>query len=128
MLARGDARTRAVVAGAFASPAAHRASGTGWSGPFLARLLEDERYPMVRDLGHRGLVSAHPELASEPFDYLALPDVRASQLRAIRSRVDASPIRRALPYLPLNSQGLPDDTVLQRLRTDRKDPDLTINE
>src|SRR5207244_2561200 len=51
-LARSDARSRVMVAGAFSSADAQRASGTDWFGPFLARLLEHERYPAVRYLAH----------------------------------------------------------------------------
>jgi predicted CXXCH cytochrome family protein len=128
LLARGDARSRVVVAGAFASPAAQRASGTDWFGPFLTRLLEDERYPAVRYLAHRGLRGAYGEEAAAPFDYLAVPAARAAQLRALRARFDATPVTRPLPYLPLTPRGLPDEAVLRRLREGRQDPDLTINE
>jgi predicted CXXCH cytochrome family protein len=128
MLARGDARTRGVVAGAFSRPAALRASGTDWPAPFLARLLEDERYPMVRSLAHRGLLAAHPAAAADPFDPLARPAERDAQLRMVRSRVDAAPVRRPLPHLPLAPHGLPDDEVLKRLRNTRTDPDVTVNE
>src|SRR5205814_7043507 len=72
LLAKGDARTRVVVAGAFARPAARQASGTDWFGSFLTRLLEHERYPAARDLAHRGLRAAHGGAAAGPVDYLAL--------------------------------------------------------
>jgi predicted CXXCH cytochrome family protein len=127
-LARGDARSRVVVAGAFSDPAARRASGDDWFGPFLTRLLEGERYPAVRYLAHRGLRAACGEAKAGPFDYTAVPAERAEQLRALRARFDAAPLRRPLPYLPLTPQGLPDEAVLQRLRANRSDPDLTINE
>jgi hypothetical protein len=93
----------------------------------LTRLLEGERYPAVRYLAHRGLRDAHGK-ESEPFDYLARPAEREAQLRALRDRFDATPIRRLLPQLPLTPQGLPDQAVLDRLRVNRHDPDLTINE
>jgi hypothetical protein len=127
LLARADARSRVVVAGAFADPAAQRASGIDWFGPFLARLLEHERYPAVRYLAFRGLRAAHGEAGAGPFDYLAAPADRGAQLRALRVRLDV-PVHRPLPYLPLTPQGLPDEAVLQRLLEQRHDPDLTINE
>jgi predicted CXXCH cytochrome family protein len=126
LLTRGDARSRAVVAGAFASPAARRASGTDWFGPFLSRLLDEERYPIVRSLLDRGLRSAHPEGAG-PYDPLALPATRAAQARGLRRRF-AAPVRRPLPYLPLTPEGRPDDEALRRLLRGRNDPDVTINE
>jgi predicted CXXCH cytochrome family protein len=128
LMAQGDARTRAVVAGAFSHAGAHQAAGTDWYGPFLTRLLDPERYPAVRYLAHRGLRAAHGEMAAGPFDYLGLPAGRTAQLRTLRQRYDAAPIRRPAPYLPLTPQGLPDEVVLNRLLKSRHDPDLTINE
>jgi predicted CXXCH cytochrome family protein len=128
MLTQRDARSRAMVAGAFSNPAAQRAAGTDWFGPFLTRLLENERYPVVRYLSHRALRSVHGEATAAPYDYLALPAERAAQLRTVRARFDATPIRRPLPHLPLTAQGLPDDAALRRLLDKRHDPDLTINE
>lgn len=127
LLARGDARSRAMVAGAFSDPAAQRASGTDWFGSFLTRLLDHERYPAVRYLVHRGLRSVHGH-AAEPFDYLAVPAARQRQGQALQLRFDAAPVRRLLPYLPLTPTGLPDEAVLRRLLAERNDPDLTINE
>ncbi len=128
LMSQADARTRAIVAGAFSNPDALRASGTDWIGPFLTRLIEDDRYPVVRYLAHRGWSGVHGEAASGPFDYLALPAKRASQLQAIKTRFDAVPIRKPYPYLPLTPKGLPDEAVLSRLREKRNDPDVTINE
>jgi predicted CXXCH cytochrome family protein len=128
LLAKGDARVRAIVAGALSNPAAQRASGTGWTGSFLTRLLEHERYPAVRYLAHRGLRSAHGETAAGPFDYLATPAVRAEQLRALRVRYDAAPPLLRPPHLPLTAQGLPNEDVLRRLLEQRHDPDVTIHE
>jgi hypothetical protein len=127
-LARGDARSRAIVAGAFSSPAAQEASGPDWFGSFLTRLMEHERYPAVRYLAHRGLRTACGEAAAGPFDYLAQPAQRETQLRILRGRFDNAPVRRRLPYLPLTPSGLPDEGALDRLQTNRHDPDLTINE
>jgi predicted CXXCH cytochrome family protein len=130
-LARGDGRTRAVVAGAFSRPEALRASGADWFGPVLTRLMEKERYPIVRYLAHRGLRAAHGDAAAGPYDYLGTPATRAAQLKALRERYDA-PVRRALPHLPFTRQGGIDEAALGRLldkRHDKRhDPDVTVNE
>ena len=128
LLSRGDARSRAIVAGAFSNPAARLASGTDWPGSMLTRILEHERYPAVRYLAHRGLVAETNLAAAAPYDYLATPTDRVQQLETLRARFDATPVRRALPFLPLTSKGLPDEALLLRLRQGRHDPDLTINE
>lgn len=128
LLARGDARGRAIAAGAFSNPAAQQASGTDWFGPFLTRLMDRDRYPIVRYLGHRGLRTAFGEKTAGPYDYLAPPATRAGQARDLRVRFDAGPIKRPMPYLPLTAQGLPDEAILDRLLKSRKDPNLTINE
>lgn len=127
MLTRADARSRAIVAGAFSNPAAQKASGTDWFGPYLTRLLEGERYPIVRYLLHRGLKAAHGG-AADPYDYLALPARRDEQARELRKRFDAAPIRRDLPHLPRTAAGLPDEEALRKLLGKRNDPDVTINE
>jgi predicted CXXCH cytochrome family protein len=128
LLARGDARSRAIVAGAFSRPDAQQASGTDWFGAFLTRLMDEDRYPIVRYLGHRGLRTAYGEKIAGPYDYLAPSAERAAQTKALRARFDASPIDRPMPYLPLTADGLPDEAILHRLLKSRKDPDLTINE
>src|SRR5207248_851905 len=127
-LARNDARSRVMVAGALSNPDAQRASGTEWFGPFLTRLLQDERYPAVRYLAHRGLRSVHGEEAVRTFDYLATPAQRRAQLKILQTWFDMTPIRRPASYLPLTAHGLPDDAVLRTLLDQRRDPDLTINE
>jgi predicted CXXCH cytochrome family protein len=128
LFSQGDARTRVVVAGAFANPAAHQAAGTNWYGPLLVRLLEDERYPAVRYLAHRGLQAVHGEAAAGPFDFQARRPERQLQLRALREKYDGAAIPLTYPYLPLDPDGRPDDSVLRRLLQRRTDPDLTINE
>jgi predicted CXXCH cytochrome family protein len=125
-LCQGDARTRVIVAGAFDNPAAHRAGGTDWYGSFLTRLLDHERYPAVRYLALRALRNSVGEAG--PFDYLGRTEDRSRQLRLLRERYDAGPVRRPVPGLPLTPAGLPDDAVLRRLLDRRTDPDLTINE
>jgi hypothetical protein len=126
-LARGDARSRVVVAGAFSNPAAQEASGTDWFGPMLTRFLERERYPAVRYLIHRGLRSVHRDEAG-PFDYLGAPEERKTQVELLRKRFDATPIRRPMPSLPLTPGGGIEDAAMDRLRRGRHDPDVTINE
>jgi predicted CXXCH cytochrome family protein len=128
LMARGDARSRAMFAAAFSNPDAQAASGTDWFGPFLTRLTNEDRYPIVRYLGHRGLRRAFGEEFAGPYDYLASPAERAAQTRALRARFDARRISRPLLFLPLTVNGLPDDAVLNRLLKSRHDPDLSINE
>jgi predicted CXXCH cytochrome family protein len=128
LLMRSDARSRVMIAGAFANPAAQRASGTDWYGMFLTRFLEHERYPAVRYLAHRALRTAYGENAAATYDYLAAPAQRLGQLRALRTRFDAAPLDRPRPGLPLTAQGLPDEATLRRLLDQRHDPDVTINE
>jgi predicted CXXCH cytochrome family protein len=127
-LLQGDARTRVVVAGAFEEPAAHRASRTDWYGSFLTRVLKDERYPAVRYLAHKSLRAVYGDPATRPYDFLGRSVNCERQLQMLRERFDARPVADPLPYIPLTSQGLPDDQVLRRLRDRRTDPDLTINE
>jgi predicted CXXCH cytochrome family protein len=126
-LAEGDARTRVVVAGALVNPDAQAAAGTDWYGAFLTRLLEHERYPAVRYLGHKALKSVHGEAGAGPFDFLARDADRTLQLRTLRDRYDRLPFRRS-QFLPLDADGRPDAAVLRRLLDRRTDPDLTINE
>jgi predicted CXXCH cytochrome family protein len=128
LFTQGDARSRAMVAGAFANPAAQRASGTEWFGSFLSRLLQHERYPAVRYLGHRGLRVALGEAAAGPYDYLATRSTRGEQQRALQAHYDAAPSTTRRPGLPLTPHGLPDEEVLRRLLEKRHDPDLTIHE
>jgi hypothetical protein len=129
-LCKSDARSRAVVAGAFSWPPARQASGTDWQGPLLARLLEHERYPAVRYLAHRGLRALYGGPAAEPYDYLAAPDERRRQLAPIRNRLEGScrPTASQYPYLPLTGDGRLDAAALDRLLRQRNDPDVLIHE
>jgi hypothetical protein len=129
LLAKGDARTRAVVAGAFSWPAAQKASGGDWPGPFLVRLLEQERYPAVRYLAYRGLRSLYGREV-EGYDYLAGSAERRAQVENLRVRL-ADRCRSAAgnyPYLPLDPRGQPVDAVLDDLLRKRNDPDVSIHE
>lgn len=127
LLARGDARSRVMVAGAFANPEAQRAGGTDWYGPVLSRMMETERFPAVRYLAHRGLRAVHGEAAAGPFDYLGTAAQRKRQLHDLRRRFDAKPLSPR-PGLPLTAAGAVDEAALKRLMGQRHDPDLTINE
>lgn len=127
VLAQGDARSRAIFAAAFSSPAARKASGEEWYGLYLVRLMQTERYPAVRYLAHKALKSIEGG-AQVSWDTLARPEQRALQLQMLSRRYDARPIIGNYPNLPLTPNGLPDDVVLKRLLLSRVDPDLTVNE
>jgi predicted CXXCH cytochrome family protein len=128
-LCQSDARSRAVVAGAFSWPAAHQAAGTDWAGPLLAHVLEHERYPAVRYLAYRGLRTLYGPEAGR-YDYLAGPAERAAQLRTLRPRLEARcrPDARRYPQLPLHPDGRIDGGALERLLRHRNDPDVIIHE
>jgi predicted CXXCH cytochrome family protein len=127
-LTRGDARTRAVVAGAFGSPAAHKASGRDWPGLLLTRALRHERYEAVRYLLHRSLRSLHGK-AAEGYNFQGTPDEREAQLSALERLLEKGPRpdRRRYPGLPLNEQGRFADVVDRWMQT-RSDPDVHVNE
>ena len=128
-LAEGDARTRAVVAGAFAWPAAQAASGRDWPAPILTRTLAVERYQAVRYLMHKALRSLHGPLA-DPYHYQASPAERERQLHALKQALPANvrldPGR--YPYLPLTPAGQWDDDRFDRRLATRHDPDVYVNE
>jgi predicted CXXCH cytochrome family protein len=128
-LARGDARTRAVVAGAFSWAPAQKASGRDWPALLLTRVLEHDRYEAVRYLAQRGLRSLHGQ-AADDYDCRSGPGERAAKLRSLRLTLEsaARPARERYPYLPLTADGLWADDVFERLLRTRNDPDVTINE
>jgi predicted CXXCH cytochrome family protein len=128
-LMRSDARSRAVVAGAFSWPDAQQASGRDWPAPLLLRSLEHERYAAVRYLAQRALRSLHGRAANE-YDFQGRPAERAAQLGRMRQSLPSPPRldRRRYPYLPLTPAGLLADDVLERLLRARNDPDVYINE
>jgi predicted CXXCH cytochrome family protein len=123
VLTQGDARSRAVVAGAFSNPDAIRAAGSDWTGSMLVRLAERERYPAVRYLLHRALAGKTPD-----YDHLAPADAQRRYWNELRQRFDAAPIRRPLPFMPLTRDGLPNDGRLVELWRGASDPERTINE
>jgi predicted CXXCH cytochrome family protein len=128
-LAQDDARTRAVMAGAFAWPPAQQASGRDWPVALLTRVLEHERYQAVRYTAHKALRSLHGR-AAERYDYQADAAKRSAQLQVLRLQladpVQLDPGRHA--YLPMAADGRFADEVFQRLLRNRNDPDVTINE
>jgi predicted CXXCH cytochrome family protein len=128
-LARGDARTRAVVAGAFAWPAAQQASGRDWPALLLMRTLEHERYEAIRYLAHRALRSLHGPAVND-YHYQASPAERAAGLRALRRTLESTrrPDPRRYPCLPLTPAGRFTGDVFERLLRTRTDPDVTVNE
>jgi predicted CXXCH cytochrome family protein len=127
-LARGDARTRSVVAGAFGWPAAQEAGGRDWSGPLLTRALENERYEAVRYLLHRSLRSLYGP-ATNGYDYQGSAAERAARLGALRRALESTehPERARYPYLPLGAGGGLAEEFDRLMRT-RNDPDVSVNE
>jgi hypothetical protein len=125
----GDARTRAVVAGAFSWSPAQQASGKDWPGLLLVRTLEEERYPAVRYLLHRSMKSLHGSTASG-YDYMASPSLRTEQLHTLQISLRSlpRPDRVRFPYLPLTQEGFFSDDALTGLLRSRKDPDILVNE
>lgn len=129
MLSQKDARSRAIVAGAFHWKPAQQASGGDWPGPILLRSLETERYAAVRFLTYRSLRSLY-QLNANDYDYLGAAEQRAEQLQRIKTIIHKArkPDPKRYPYLPFTKAGLYADDVLDRLRKDRKDPDVFVNE
>jgi predicted CXXCH cytochrome family protein len=128
-LCTSDARSRAVVAGAFSWAPAQQASRTDWFGTLLVRIIDTDRYPAVRYLAHRGLRSIHGDKVAI-YNYLANPDERRVALRTIETeclgRTKSSD--NLHPNLPLDSDGQMERAVLERLLRKRNDPDVIINE
>ncbi len=128
-LARSDARTRSVIAGAFGWDDAQKASGRDWLTPMLTRTLENERYPAVRYLLHRALRSLHGSAAND-YDYLGSPAERVSKLNGLRRSLGNSghSEKSQYPHVPLTAAGLFDVEAFNRLEATRKDPDVDVNE
>ncbi|MFL5243520.1 MAG: cytochrome c3 family protein [Gemmataceae bacterium] len=128
-LCQSDARSRAVVAGAFSWPPAQQATGTDWFGTLLVPLMDEDRYPAVRYLAHRGLRSVYGDKVAS-YNYLANAEERRAALRSIQDELPTPPIssKRLYPYLPLDSEGRLEKAVLERLLLKRNDPDVFINE
>jgi predicted CXXCH cytochrome family protein len=125
-LTTSDARSRAVVAGAFSWPPALEASGADWEGPVLVRLLDAETYPAVRYLLHRGLRKLHSDCAW-PYDYQESQAIRHGQLTPLQARLDsrAHSQPERFPALPL---GPSLDATLRKLLKIRDDPDVFVQE
>lgn len=127
-LARGDGRSRAVIAGAFGWEDARKASGNDWSGPLLTQALKTERYEAVRFLLHRSLKSAHG-LAMSDYDFQGSPEKRAAQTSALERMLEkrTPPDPKRYPYLPLTPEGRFAERIEHWMKT-RSDPDVSINE
>jgi hypothetical protein len=128
-LVQSDARTRAVVAGAFGWPPAQQASGRDWPVLLLTRTLEQERYDAVRYLEHRALRTLYGAVAKD-YDYHGSPAERDPQLRRLRQTLERAERldRSRYPYLPLSAAGVLDDGVFRRLLRTRNDPDVIVLE
>jgi len=128
-LASSDARSRAIVAGAFGWTPAQEASGRDWPVLVLTRTLEHERFPAVRYLAHRSLRSLHGQQASA-YNYQGTMAERAAQLSVLRQQLEpaARPDPNRYSHLPFTATGAFADDVFDRLRRHRKDPDVFVNE
>ncbi len=121
-LFRGDARSRVVVAGAFSWPPARQASSADeWAAPFLLRGLEEDRFPAVRYLLHRGLRSLHGR-GAEGYEYQASPADRRRQVERLRERLGPHAVR------PARRHDLPTAEIVDALLRRRHDPDVFIHE
>jgi predicted CXXCH cytochrome family protein len=127
-LTKGDARSRAIVAGAFNSPAAQKASGRDWPGLLLTRVLQQERYEANRYLLHRSLRTLYGPSVNN-YNYQGSPAERAAQLSVLERFLEQGPRpdRQRHPALPLTEQGRFADVVNRWLQT-RSDPDVYVNE
>jgi predicted CXXCH cytochrome family protein len=127
-LLRGDARSRAIVAGAFSDPDAHKASGRDWPGLLLTRALQPERYEAIRYLLHRALRSLYGK-SVEDYNFQGLPAERTAQISTLERFLEQGPRpdRQTYPELPLTEQGRLDDIVNRWLKN-RSDPDVRIKE
>jgi predicted CXXCH cytochrome family protein len=129
-LLQSDARSRAVVAGAFSWKPAQEASGLvgrignpshtvgrianpshtvgrignpshpDWAWPLLLEVMARDRYPAVRYLAHRALRTLAGDKA-RPYDYLAGPDPRKRQVDGLRQALDGFPRPDPGRYLEL---------------------------
>jgi predicted CXXCH cytochrome family protein len=128
-LTRGDARTRAVVAGALGWAPAQQVSGRDWPAQLLILALENERFQAVRFTAHKSLKSLQGS-AFDDYDFQGSTTKRESQLLGMRSSILSMPRpdRSRYPYLPLTNDGLFSDDVLNRLLRSRNDPDVNIRE
>lgn len=123
----GDAGQRAIAAWHFGWEGAHRAAGTDWQMPYLARLLDDPyfvvRFGAARSL--RGLPGGAAGVAG--FDFLAA----ASEARAVGERVTATWAANyrgaARPAVLLGPQGLVAD-AFARLYARRDDRPVYLAE
>ena len=122
-LTKSDARSRAVVAGAFGwSPAQQASGGMDWSTPLLLRALEEERYDAVRYTLYKALRSLHGP-AVDGYDYQGTAADRAAAVKQMRLALEKlpRPDRTRYPQLPLEG-------TIETLLRARSDPDVSVNE
>jgi hypothetical protein len=105
-LLKGDAGQRAIIAQAFGSADAQRASGTNWMAPYVSLLLNDS-YDAVRYIAARSLKTL-PGFENFAFDFVGSENERAAnQRRALgiwRDLRDRQG-RRGDPALLFNADG-----------------------
>src|SRR5262249_60479061 len=78
-LLKGDAGQRAIIAQAFGSADAQRASGTNWMAPYVSLLLNDS-YDAVRYIAARSLKTL-PGFENFAFDFVGSENERAANQR-----------------------------------------------
>jgi formate-dependent nitrite reductase cytochrome c552 subunit len=105
-LLKGDAGQRAIIAQAFGSADAQRASGTNWMAPYVALLMNDS-YDAVRYIASRSLKTL-PGFENFAFDFVGPENERAAnQRRALGMWRDLRDRqgRRGDPALLFNADG-----------------------
>ncbi len=129
-LLTGDAGQRALAVWSFGWRPAQQASGTDWSAPFLARLLDDPYYA-VRFGAARSLRSlpadAFDASALVGYDFLAEPAAARLFGDAVTARWSAGFVGAARPAVLLTGQGLV-AAEFQRLYARRDDRPVFLAE
>ncbi|MFM7152058.1 MAG: cytochrome c3 family protein, partial [Gemmataceae bacterium] len=128
LLTQGDARTRAVVAGAFMKGAFRQTGQHEWAGPLLTAVLEKETYPMVRDVLARALRSLYGDEIARGYQPQDLPNRRDQQLRWLRDRMGSPRLNPGRSGFPLRPDGSLDVSAILKRIESRPDPHVTINE
>jgi hypothetical protein len=130
---KGDAGQRALMAWSFGWKSARLASGTEWSPPFLAALLNDP-YHAVRYIAERSLKDL-PAAKGLRYDYMMeRPERNAGMMQVLKNwgAKQGAANRRTAPELLIETDGVFNPHAMQQrinqLLSERVDPPLTLNE